>query len=124
MPGPGDLRTIRTGKGGNWFCYPENIEAEADRLFHWLAERHGLVGHDDEAFAADAAYLLSELNAIHPFREGNGRTQLAFLKALVLNAGRSFDDDAIMPERVLAAMVRSFGGDLAPLTALVADIIA
>jgi len=120
----GEIRTLRTGKGGNWFCYPEHIEAEANRLFLWLAERKSLVGRSDEVFPAEAAYLLSELNAIHAFREGNGRTQLVFLKALILHAGRPFDDDAIAPARTLDAMVQSFGGNLAPLTALIADIVA
>ena len=120
----GQPRTIRTGKGGNWFCYPENIEAEAIRLFTWLGARDYLASLVDEKFAADAAYFLSELNAIHAFREGNGRTQLAFLNLLVLNAGRTFDDTALEPDRTLTAMIESFNGRLAPLTALIADIIA
>ncbi|WDZ81644.1 Fic family protein (plasmid) [Ensifer adhaerens] len=28
----GEIRAIRTGKGGNWFCYPEYIESEADKI--------------------------------------------------------------------------------------------
>jgi len=120
----GQPRTLRTGKGGNWFCYPENIQAEAERLFRWLAERSHLTDLDSHEFARDAAYFLSELNAVHPFREGNGRTQLVFLKLLTMNAGRPFSDEALEPERTLVAMIQSFGGDLEPLTALVADLIA
>jgi cell filamentation protein len=36
----GRYRTVRTGKGGNWFCYPENIAAEMQRLFGALWRRH------------------------------------------------------------------------------------
>ncbi len=58
------------------------------------------------------------------FREGNGRTQLVFLKLLTANAGYPFNDDALDPTRTLNAMISSFSGDLAPLEALIADIIA
>lgn len=120
----GQPRAIRTGKGSNWFCHPEHIQAEAERLFRWLAERDHLMGLDMQGFPSDAAYFLSELNAIHPFREGNGRAQLAFLKLLTLNAGRSFNDDVLEPQRTLSAMIESFRGNIEPLTALIADLIA
>ena len=29
----GEARQIRTAKGGNWFCYPEYIDAEMSRIF-------------------------------------------------------------------------------------------
>jgi cell filamentation protein len=112
------------GKGGNWFCYPEHNQREANRLFDWLRNSDYLTNREDQEFARGAAHLLSELNAIHPIREGNGRTQLAFLKLLTLNAGRTFDDEALDPTRTIAAMVVSFSGDLDPLADLVADIIA
>jgi cell filamentation protein len=38
-------------------------------------------------FAARAAFYLGEINAIHPFREGNGRAQLEFIRQLALHAG-------------------------------------
>jgi cell filamentation protein len=120
----GQPRTIRIAKGGNWFCYPEHIVAEADRAFQWLADHEYLVSLETSRFAESAAHFLSELNAIHPFREGNGRTQLAFLKLLALNADRPFNDEVLDPERTLSAMIDSFRGDLAPLTALIADVIA
>ncbi len=120
----GEPRTIRIAKGGNWFCYPENLDRHMSATFDWLYAHDNLVGLEADAFARSAAYFLSELNAGHPFREGNGRTQLVFLKALVVNAGRSFNDDALDPERTLEAMIASFSGNLATLEALIADIIA
>jgi hypothetical protein len=43
---------------------------------------------------------------------------------LALNADRPFNDEVLDPERTLSAMIDSFRGDLAPLTALIADVIA
>lgn len=120
----GQPRNIRIAKGRNWFCYPEHINAQAEELFKWLAGHDRLVGLDDRTFAREAAHFLSELNAIHPFREGNGRTQLAFLKLLTLNAGRTFNDDVLEPERTLSAMIESFSDRPGPLAALISDLIA
>ena len=52
-----------------------------------LAAEHYLKGLNADAFASRAAYYLGELNAIHPFREGNGRTQREFIRQLAGEAG-------------------------------------
>ena len=109
----GEVRTIRTGKGSNWFCYPENILGEAGRLFGELAARNYLVdAGDKQAFAEAAAWFLSELNALHPFREGNGRIQLVFLTMLARNAGLRLNERKLRPVPFLVAMIRSFNGEL------------
>lgn len=64
-----------------------------------------------EDFAQNAAHFLAEPNAIHPFREGNGRTQLTFLALLADRAGHPLDLDKLDPDVMLDAMVRSFNGD-------------
>lgn len=120
----GEPRTIRIGKGGNWFCFPEHLDRYMRSVFDWLAEEEFLQGLDDPTFAQRAAHLLAEMNAGHPFREGNGRTQMAFLKVIVLNSGRSFSDDAIEAQTALDAMITSFSGNLGPLIGLIAAIIA
>jgi len=53
-------------------------------------------------------HFLSILNAIHPFREGNGRTQTSFLLLLADNAGHPLDLTKFVPERFMDAMVASF----------------
>ena len=55
--------------------------------------------------------FLATLNAIHPLREGNGRTQLTFLALLAHRARHPLDLDLLEPEQFLAAMVASFRGD-------------
>jgi cell filamentation protein len=74
-PWAGKYRKVRTAKGGNMFCYPEHIASSINQLFKKLA----LGAFKPDASAADfldaATDFLAELNAIHPFREGNGRSQ-------------------------------------------------
>ncbi len=64
------------------FCFPENIENEATKLFGQLKSDKFLGGLEPEEFAGKAAHFLSELNVLHAFREGNGRTQLSCCSAL------------------------------------------
>lgn len=114
----GDIRAIRTGKGNNWFCYPEYIENEATRLFRQLADRGYLADTaDKDGFSAGAAWFLGELNAIHPFREGNGRIQLVFLTMLARNAGYKLNERKLRAKPFLDAMIASFDGHQAPLAA-------
>ena len=118
----GEVRTIRIGKGGNWFCYPEYIDQEMHRIFEGLIRADYLRELAIKDFAVRAAHVLAEINAVHPFREGNGRTQLTFLAMLMENTGFSFNANVLERERVLDAMIESFAGDEALLAKLIAEI--
>jgi cell filamentation protein len=104
----GEPRTIRMFKDGSPFGYPENFDAALASLFGGLAERDCLRGRDGDAFAAGAAHFLGELNAIHLFREGNGRAQTAFLAMLATEAGHPLDLSRLDPPAWMRAMVQSF----------------
>ncbi len=86
-----------------------------DLLFGRLQTASFLPGVDGEAFLTEAAAFLGELNAIHPFREGNGRAQLAFLHLVALRVGHPLRLDRIKPETFMPAMVQSFDGNLTAL---------
>lgn len=118
-PWAGRYRTVRITKGNTTFCYPEQIDREMKHLFAWLGERNRLRGLSEESFAAQAAHFLSELNAVHPFREGNGRTQNIFLLLLAEQAGHPLGLEPFEKDRVLQAMIESMNGREASLTALI-----
>ncbi len=107
----GEFRTIRLSKVGSSFCYPENIAREIKALFETIRGKRLLKGLERGSFALEAASFLATLNAIHPFREGNGRTQLAFMVLLADWAGHPFDVSTLQAEAFLAAMIASFKGD-------------
>lgn len=111
----GRYRTVRTAKGGNWFCFPEHIPQQMDRLFAQLRADDFLASEGFDNFVQGAARFLAELNAIHPFREGNGRAQLAFMHLLSVRAGHPLDFARVEPPRFLRAMIASFGGNTEPL---------
>ena len=120
----GEIRTIRIGKDGNWFCYPEYIQSELRRVFAELGEPDVMTRMTTSEFAAHVGHFLAELNAVHPFREGNGRTQLAFAAMLAKHAGFFFDAEKLVPETVMSAMIESFAGDETRLVMLLRDIIS
>jgi cell filamentation protein len=91
-------------------------------LFSWLKQNTFLLDRTRADFAAGAAHFLAQLNAIHAFREGNGRTQLSFLALLAERAGHPFDLDRLDPDATREAMIASFNGDEAPLTNLIEDL--
>lgn len=109
----GKYRTVRTAKDGSPFCYPEYIDGEMTKLFATLPAALG--ADDSNHFIAEAARFLSELNAIHPFREGNGRSQLAFMDMLGSDAGFPLDFARVRRDTFMPAMVESYAGNLEPL---------
>lgn len=111
----GQYRSVRIAKGQLMFCYPEHIVGQMDALFARLRGAAFEDGADRDMFVAAAADFLAELNAIHPFREGNGRTQLTFLFLLGARAGHPLDMTRLRPEALMTAMIASFGGELAAL---------
>lgn len=123
-PWAGRSRTIRISKGGSMFCYPEHITAELQRVFTDLRQVAFLRGRSAASFAEAAAHVLAELNAIHAFRDGNGRVQLAFMALLAAQAGHPLDLDQLDPVAFLAAMIASFQGDERPLTMQIAGLVA
>jgi cell filamentation protein len=119
----GELRKIRIGKSGNWFCFPENIAAEMERLFASLAEKDELQNLDAAEFVKQATHFVAELNAIHPFREGNGRTQLSFLELVAARAGHPLNMQKMDPKEVFDAIVESFSGSEGKLERVIAGLL-
>ncbi|MGN0194051.1 MAG: Fic/DOC family protein [Pseudoramibacter sp.] len=104
----GEIRTVDIGKG-SVFCHAAYIEDQARQLFNTLRDEHYLENISDiETISKKLAYYLSEINAIHPFREGNGRTQRAFIELLAAHNGFELSFSAASKEEMLTASKASF----------------
>lgn len=88
-PWAGQERTVRISKEGSQFAFPEYIKGELDKLFKQLKTEHYFQQLDIQSFSKNAAYYFNEINAAHPFREGNGRTNRLFFTQLAEQAGYS-----------------------------------
>ncbi|EMG6610411.1 Fic family protein [Campylobacter jejuni] len=95
-------------KGDSLFCSAEYIHGEAKKIFDNLAKNNYLKNSKDlNHFAKDLANFTSDLNALHPFREGNGRTQRIFLNELAKNAGYKLDLNLISKEKMIEASIEA-----------------
>lgn len=119
----GKTRTISIAKAGSAFCYAENIEAMQLQIFKELKKNNYLKNLDREVFICKLADFAGDLNALHPFREGNGRTARVFLIQLAYYAGYNLAYEESTAEEILTADIASFHGDMKPIQALFQKIL-
>jgi cell filamentation protein len=99
----GQFRTVNISKGGHLFGLANFLDSSLQQVLRELAAENHLGRLDADTFAGRAAHFLGELNAAHPFREGNGRTQREFLRELGLKAGHYIDWRAATGEEMIEA---------------------
>ena len=88
----GKIRSVELSKKGTLFCPAINIKNELKRFNKLLKEEISEESNDKNDFSKKLAIIHSEFNAIHPFREGNGRTIRLFLELLALKNGYKLID--------------------------------
>lgn len=103
----GKVRTVDIAKG-NMFCNVKFIDSQADEIFTKLKAEKYLAGLDEETFVKRLAYYFSEINALHPFREGNGRSQREYIRLLALKNGYLIYFDRVTADEMLSASQKSF----------------
>ena len=101
----GEYRHVNISKG-NQFCLCQNLEAYADTIFACLKKDNYLKNCDN--VPERLAYYLSEINVLHPFREGNGRAQRLFIEYLALNSCYRVDFSSVSPEEMIVASAEAF----------------
>lgn len=108
----GRPRTVGIAKGGTPFCLPQNIDSMLSSLFTELGREQWLAGLDLDSFIERAAYYICEINAVHPFREGNGRAIRFYTDVLSAKArGDIFDWTRSNADEYLQACVAGFQQD-------------
>ena len=103
----GLFRTENIAKDYFQFAEWEYIESELERLLSELKSENYLVGLSKEQFASRLAYYWAELNVLHPFREGNGRTTREFLRQLSLKNGYILNLYKVNSQELLNASIKS-----------------
>lgn len=103
----GKIRTVDISKS-TVFCKARFIGGQAEVLFGKLKRENLLAGLSEEGFIKRLAWYFSEINALHPFREGNGRTQREFIRELALYNGYTVRFAGITREEMVEASRQSF----------------
>jgi cell filamentation protein len=96
------------------------IHRAAELLLGQLRKERHLRNLDAVHFSARAGYFLGEINVLHPFRDGNGRTQRAFFGQLAEERGFAIDWSGMSREAVVQASIAAYNGDPAPMAGLLA----
>lgn len=119
----GKIRTIAIAKGSP-FCLPQYIETSGVDIVRALRGENFLRDLDREPFVARLAYYLGEVSAVHPFREGNGRTQRAFFEQLAHDAGFTLAWQHLDAARNIEASVAIMRGDAEPMRKMLDALVA
>lgn len=106
----GKVRTVNIGKMGTHFTCAEQIDAHAELIFKRLIENRCFKDLQHDAFVENIIDFYCSTNALHPFREGNGRTQRAFITQLINNAGYSISFTDIDTDLLMIATVQAAHG--------------
>jgi len=119
----GETRTVEISKGGKPF-FPLSHFHNAFKYIDSLITEYRKIGKNDKAkLAHKLAEILDNINYLHPFREGNGRTQREFLRLLAKEKDLSLNlnppDNADIYERYMAGTIN---GSVAQLAVLILEI--
>jgi cell filamentation protein len=120
----GEIRTVDISRGASRFANFGLIESYLDPQLQGLAKENFLRGIEPDRFVARLAYYMGEINAAHPFREGNGRVQRLFCAQLAEQAGYFIDFETVDQTRMYDVMIASFNGNAKPLADLLNEITA
>ena len=103
----GKYRKENVIKGNFHFAEFEFIDEQLDYLMNKLKKEKYLKGLDKNNLAIRLAFYMSELNVLHPFREGNGRTIREFIREIAIQCGYILDLRESTPEEIFNATVES-----------------
>ena len=119
----GELRRTEMSKDSTRFASVDSLNRAANQLFDSLHKEKLLNGLTDEDYVRRLAHYYSEVNILHPFREGNGRTQRAFFSLLAAKSGRRIAWDLMDASKNLAASIKAYNGDESDLVKLLTTLI-
>lgn len=121
----GELRVVNIRKGSeDYFLDFGYLENGARFVFEELSKENYLRGLEREDFIKRLAYFYEQLNFIHPFREGNGRTQRVFWQRVANGAGYKIDWSKVVGEELdNASLIGRTENNLEPLEKMFDKIV-
>ena len=103
----GKIRKEQISKADTLFYPPDLIDRELDKVFAKIKEKNMIKETDEEKVFDNLAYVMAELNIIHPFREGNGRSIREFIRLMAKRMGYDLNWGNADKEELLEASILS-----------------
>ena len=106
----GTVRTVDLSKKGTSFHRAEDLGIAMGKLFDRLVKCNYFITDSKEKYVSDIAEFYNDLNLLHPFREGNGRTQRVLMTKLIERAGYSIDFSRCDRDLLMIATIHAAQG--------------
>lgn len=120
----GKKRTVEISKDGKQFFPTTHFDNAFGYIDTLITEFKGIHRDNKRRLAEKLAEILDNVNYLHPFREGNGRTQREFLRLLANEKGWTLNinppDNKSVYERYMKGTIES---DIPTLTELIFELI-
>lgn len=120
----GKKRKVEISKDGNQFFPTSHFENAFRYIDQLIAEFKKIPKDNKKLLAEKLAEILDNVNYLHPFREGNGRTQREFLRLLALEKDLTLNlnppDNNSVYERYMKGTIES---EVKTLTELIFELI-
>lgn len=120
----GTKRVVEIGKAGKQFFPTSHFENAFRYIDTLILEYKAIRKTDKQALSQKLAEILDHVNYLHPFREGNGRTQREFIRLLAWEKGLTLNlnppDNALVYERYMQGTINS---DVETLASLIFELI-
>lgn len=120
----GQIRTVDISKGNTRFCNIARIEKETEKCFSILSSNNYLLNADKVIFINKISDFFCEMNVVHPFREGNGRTLRFFCEIVAKRAGFILSWKNVTQKQWVDANIAGYNGNLQPLIIIFTDAIS
>lgn len=121
----GKKRTVEISKDGKQFFLTIHFDNALTYIDSLIAEYKKLSKENKQLIAEKLAEILDNINYLHPFREGNGRTQREFLRLLAKEKGLTLNlnppDNKNIYERYMQGTIES---DVSILSNLIFELIS
>ena len=121
----GQLRTVDMRKAnGDYFAPHQTLMESTNSMLEAVSDEDMLRGLSEDHFVERLAHHFDQLNYLHPFREGNGRTQRVYWAQVAEAAGHPLDWRSVSAGTNSSASRRAMErGDLNPLRAMLRSAV-
>jgi len=106
----GKIRTVDMSKKGTNFAKANEIEKLADACFLRLKSKNYFKRQEFDEFISNIVDFYCVTNMLHPFREGNGRTQRIFISQLIRYSGYDINFSSINTDDLMSATIHAANG--------------
>jgi len=105
-PFAGKLRTENISKGGFSFAPVNHLEESSFELFSRIQNQSWNFSKKED-LCDSLAFYMAEINVLHPFRDGNGRSCREMIRLLAVEQGYSLDWSRVDKDKILKASITS-----------------